>query len=245
MPHVVQTAGSMFSVFFTDRRRSRDYDGAARAGDRSATPRSSTRCSTAASTCRRRRSRRGSSPPPTTTRALDRVARRPARTPPAPPRPRTAPRGADPMTDDHGRPPAAARRGAQPRGGPLRPAARLPPLRPRPGRWPSASPSALGDRGHHPPAWPRRWSGPRRRRAPIADALGLPVATDDRLIEAANVFQGQTFGVGDGSLRQPAHWKHLCNPFRPSWGEPYVRDRRADARRGRTTPATPPAATRR
>ena len=57
---------------------------------------------------------------------------------------------------------------------------------------------------------------------PTADALGLPVATDDRLIEAGNVFQGMTFGVGDGSLRRPTHWKHLVNPFRPSWGEPYV-----------------------
>jgi broad specificity phosphatase PhoE len=31
-----------------------------------------------------------------------------------------------------------------------------------------------------------------------------------------------TFGVGDGSLRQPRHWHHLWNPFRPSWGEPYA-----------------------
>jgi broad specificity phosphatase PhoE len=29
------------------------------------------------------------------------------------------------------------------------------------------------------------------------------------------------FGVGDGSLRRPAHWPYLINPFRPSWGEPY------------------------
>jgi broad specificity phosphatase PhoE len=29
------------------------------------------------------------------------------------------------------------------------------------------------------------------------------------------------FGVGDGSLRRPAHWPSLINPFRPSWGEPY------------------------
>ena len=27
--------------------------------------------------------------------------------------------------------------------------------------------------------------------------------------------------MGDGALRQPAHWLHLINPFRPSWGEPY------------------------
>lgn len=56
---------------------------------------------------------------------------------------------------------------------------------------------------------------------PIAAALGLDLATDGRLLEAANHFEGLTFGVGDGSLRQPRHWRHLWNPFRPSWGEPY------------------------
>src|SRR6266700_3875344 len=25
----------------------------------------------------------------------------------------------------------------------------------------------------------------------------------------------------DGALRKPAHWIHLRDPFRPSWGEPY------------------------
>ncbi len=58
--------------------------------------------------------------------------------------------------------------------------------------------------------------------APVAAAHGLEVATDGRLIEADNVFQGKAFGVGDGALRRPANWKHLTNPFRPSWGEPYV-----------------------
>ncbi|PWI45552.1 histidine phosphatase family protein [Streptomyces sp. ICBB 8177] len=58
--------------------------------------------------------------------------------------------------------------------------------------------------------------------APIAASHGLQVATDGRLIEAENVFQGKTFGVGDGALRRPANWKYLTNPFRPSWGEPYV-----------------------
>lgn len=57
---------------------------------------------------------------------------------------------------------------------------------------------------------------------PAARTFGLQVATDDRLIEAGNVFEGKTFGVGDGSLRRPAHWIHLRNPLRPSWGEPYV-----------------------
>ena len=58
--------------------------------------------------------------------------------------------------------------------------------------------------------------------APIGAAHGLAVAADERLIEAANVFEGKTFGVGDGSLRNPQYWKYLTNPFRPSWGEPYI-----------------------
>ncbi len=57
--------------------------------------------------------------------------------------------------------------------------------------------------------------------APIAAAHSLPVPLDVRLIEAGNHFEGLTFGVGDGSLRHPGHWRKLVNPFRPSWGEPY------------------------
>ena len=57
--------------------------------------------------------------------------------------------------------------------------------------------------------------------APAATALDLPVHIDDRIIEAGNVFEGKTFGVGDGALHRPAHWVHLRNPLRPSWGEPY------------------------
>lgn len=56
---------------------------------------------------------------------------------------------------------------------------------------------------------------------PVAEALGVEPGIDDRLIEADNVFEGLTFGVGDGSMKRPRHWKHLWNPFRPSWGEPY------------------------
>ncbi|WP_309505424.1 histidine phosphatase family protein [Streptomyces phytophilus] len=58
--------------------------------------------------------------------------------------------------------------------------------------------------------------------APVAKAHGLEVATDARLIEAANVFEGKAFGVGDGALRKPANWKYFTNPLRPSWGEPYI-----------------------
>jgi len=56
---------------------------------------------------------------------------------------------------------------------------------------------------------------------PVAERLGLPIVTDDRLIESWNHFEGLKFGVGDGSLRHPVHWPHLANPLRPSWGEPY------------------------
>ncbi len=58
--------------------------------------------------------------------------------------------------------------------------------------------------------------------APIATALSLPVTLDERLIEAGNAFEGLRVGVGDGALRAPRHWWKLRNPFRPSWGEPYV-----------------------
>ncbi len=56
---------------------------------------------------------------------------------------------------------------------------------------------------------------------PIAAARGVEIDTDPRIIESTNVFEGETFGVGDGVLRKPKTWRHLWNPFRPSWGEPY------------------------
>jgi broad specificity phosphatase PhoE len=56
---------------------------------------------------------------------------------------------------------------------------------------------------------------------PIAARHELQVATDGRLIEAANFFEGKRFSVGDGVLRRPSVWGKLYNPFRPSWGEPY------------------------
>jgi broad specificity phosphatase PhoE len=58
--------------------------------------------------------------------------------------------------------------------------------------------------------------------APIAAEFGVLPTTDDRVIESQNFFEGKTFGVGDGSLKNPSVWRHLWNPFRPSWGEPYA-----------------------
>ena len=57
--------------------------------------------------------------------------------------------------------------------------------------------------------------------APIAEVFGVEVTVDDRLIEAANVFEGER-ALEDGAWKQPHHWRHLRNPFEPSWGEPYA-----------------------
>jgi broad specificity phosphatase PhoE len=57
--------------------------------------------------------------------------------------------------------------------------------------------------------------------APIAEALGLPVVVDGRLIEAANYFEGLRLSF-DGALRHPKNWLYFRNPFRPSWGEAYT-----------------------
>lgn len=56
---------------------------------------------------------------------------------------------------------------------------------------------------------------------PLAETFGLLVTVDERLIEAANRFEGMRFGHGDASMTRPANWRHMRNPFRPSWGEPY------------------------
>ncbi|RZU33286.1 histidine phosphatase family protein [Blastococcus saxobsidens] len=62
----------------------------------------------------------------------------------------------------------------------------------------------------------------RQTAQPLADATGLPVTLDDRLIEAGNAFEGMAVAGGTGVFRAPGNWWKLRNPFRPSWGEPYV-----------------------
>ncbi|MCH5643922.1 histidine phosphatase family protein [Gordonia sp. ABSL49_1] len=57
---------------------------------------------------------------------------------------------------------------------------------------------------------------------PIAAAHGLPIFTNDDLIEADNVFEGLKVSVGDGALSKPRHWPKIRDPFTPSWGEPYI-----------------------
>jgi broad specificity phosphatase PhoE len=57
--------------------------------------------------------------------------------------------------------------------------------------------------------------------APWAANFGLEIVTDDRLIEPWNDFEG-TAGFGAKALRNPRLWPKLRNPFKPSWGEPYM-----------------------
>ncbi len=56
---------------------------------------------------------------------------------------------------------------------------------------------------------------------PLALARGLEVTIDKRVIESSNKFEGAQFGAGRNALKNPATWRHLWNPFKPSWGEPY------------------------
>jgi broad specificity phosphatase PhoE len=58
--------------------------------------------------------------------------------------------------------------------------------------------------------------------APIAAEFGLEIATDTRLIESTNFFEGKHVSVGDGSFRNPRNWWVLRDPVTPSWGEAYI-----------------------
>ena len=44
---------------------------------------------------------------------------------------------------------------------------------------------------------------------------------DPRLIETANILEGQSFGRFNQRLLFPQNLWHLRNPLRPTWGEPY------------------------
>lgn len=59
--------------------------------------------------------------------------------------------------------------------------------------------------------------------APIAAAHpDLAVQIDDRVIEAANFFEGRSFGKRNEILLRPSSWWAMRNPLKPSWGEPYT-----------------------
>lgn len=62
----------------------------------------------------------------------------------------------------------------------------------------------------------------RQTAEPVAAQFGLATATDENLIESANVFEGKRVSAGEPmALRDPRHWWALRDPFTPSWGEPY------------------------
>lgn len=59
--------------------------------------------------------------------------------------------------------------------------------------------------------------------APIAASHGIPVTTDDRVIEAGNTFEGTRVGtMRPIDFVHPRYWKRMSNPLKPSWGEPYA-----------------------
>ncbi|WP_017613059.1 histidine phosphatase family protein [Nocardiopsis salina] len=55
---------------------------------------------------------------------------------------------------------------------------------------------------------------------PLQKRTDLPVTLDDRLVEAANQFEGMSLSVR--SVRDPYVLSRVYNPFRPSWGEAYT-----------------------
>jgi broad specificity phosphatase PhoE len=57
--------------------------------------------------------------------------------------------------------------------------------------------------------------------APLAEARGVTPVIDERIIESTNIFEGKQFTIGASLIRRPSIWRHLLNPVRPSWGEPY------------------------
>jgi broad specificity phosphatase PhoE len=58
--------------------------------------------------------------------------------------------------------------------------------------------------------------------APLAATLGITPEIDARVIESGNKFQGVNFGAGAKTfLKRPDLLRHMYNPLKPSWGEPY------------------------
>lgn len=62
----------------------------------------------------------------------------------------------------------------------------------------------------------------RESAAPIAEAYGLDVETDEDFVEATSRLEGKPYDISLQILARPAAWPFLVNPFRPSWGEAYA-----------------------
>ena len=58
--------------------------------------------------------------------------------------------------------------------------------------------------------------------APLATARGLTPVIDPRVIESSNMFEGINFSGGATPFVKPSGLlRHMYNPLKPSWGEPY------------------------
>lgn len=60
---------------------------------------------------------------------------------------------------------------------------------------------------------------------PTAEAFGIEIQTDERIIEAANIYEGGKIQSGPKDFAHPRNWWLLRNPAKPSWGEPYTEQR--------------------
>lgn len=76
------------------------------------------------------------------------------------------------------------------------------------------------------PAIDAVWSSPLQRALesakPIARAFGHRIESREGLTEAFNRLEGQQVQASLRTLADPRLWRHLWNPVRPSWGEPFV-----------------------
>ena len=95
----------------------------------------------------------------------------------------------------------------------------------------TTSPTAAGDgragrrrrsaTATSPTSSPRRSSAPRRPRAPLAAARGLEIATDERVIESTTSSRASASASATARCAGRRPGGTCWNPFKPSWGEPY------------------------
>ena len=57
---------------------------------------------------------------------------------------------------------------------------------------------------------------------PIAEVTGLEIDTREEILEAGNTFEGLRTKGWRSQLWNPIRWRHMTNPLKPSWGEPYA-----------------------
>ena len=56
---------------------------------------------------------------------------------------------------------------------------------------------------------------------PIAERFNVPIEVEDEIIEPDNIFEGHSVSLKT-IVRNPRFLLRLHNPFRPSWGEPFI-----------------------